>query len=440
MPKKNELSLMHELLHIKHQNVRWSNFLIKAALACSLVEKRALYFISLWVKSNFTEKELGVPDNWKDLYMHLTDADLGIIGGVKNVPRTYESLKLLARKLVPVSYINDKGERVCGRIHWIDAFYYNTSTKEYDVRISPEILPYMINVERNFTTLDVGEAMTFQSKVTQKIYEFLSMYSGNYRYTDAELKANGYVYAKNVIPVDIEQLRNLFCLDEVRDSRTGKIEQGEKYPNFNSIKRFVLEKAQKELYSHFMAGTGCLWFDYQVEDGLKRGRRVKKVIFYIYTKKSPKEGPVRPWQEGDEALTPYEKNFEPATKLTPHQKIHANPLYSLDVNSKEYVLSDLLKRYLDGDEVNYYMRMAMLEMNRRLFNKTDAIMQMIQVILDKEKQKSFRTGSASYRRKNLIYYVFTSNLKEDYGWSIPPMKKEKPTKGKDSSEGRKVNR
>ena len=198
MPKKNELLLMHELLHIKHQDVRWSNFLIKAAFACSLIEKRALYFISLWVKRNFTEKELGVPDNWKELYMHLTDADLGIIGGTKNIPRTYEALKLLARKLVPVSYVNDRGERVNGRIHWIDAFFYNTATKEYDVRVSPEILPYMINVEKNFTTIDVGEAMTFRSKVTQKIYEFLSMYSGNYRYTDTELKANGYVYAKNV--------------------------------------------------------------------------------------------------------------------------------------------------------------------------------------------------------------------------------------------------
>ena len=440
MPKKNELLLMHELLHIKHQDVRWSNFLIKAAFACSLIEKRALYFISLWVKRNFTEKELGVPDNWKNLYMHLTDADLGIIGGTKNIPRTYEALKQLARKLVSVSYVNDRGERVNGRIHWIDAFFYNTATKEYDVRVSPEILPYMINVEKNFTTIDVGEAMTFRSKVTQKIYEFLSMYSGNYRYTDTELKANGYVYAKNVIPVDIEQLRNLFCLDEVKDSRTGKIERGVKYPNFNSIKRFVLEKAQKELYTHFMAGTGCLWFDYQVEDGLKRGCRVKKVVFYLYTKKSPKEGPMRPWQEGDELLTPYEKSFEPAPKLTPQQKIHANPLYSLDVNNKEYVLADLLKKYLEEEEVNYYMHMAMLEMNRRLFNKTDVIMQMIQVILDKEKQKSFRTGSASYRRKNLINYVFTFNLQEDYGWSIPPMKKEKSSKGKSPLEKRKADR
>lgn len=107
----------------------------------------------------------------------------------------------------------------------------------------------------------------------------------------------------------------------------------------------------------------------------------------------------------------------------PQQKVHANPIYHMDINSKEYVLADLLKKYLDGDEVNYYLRMTAAEMQHRKFNKTDVVMQMIQVILDKEKQRRFRNGSASYRRKNLINYVFTLNLQEDFGWSISPMKK-----------------
>jgi len=43
------------------------------------------------VKHKYVEKNLGVPDNWKELYFHLTDEDLGVIGGEKNVPRTYEA-------------------------------------------------------------------------------------------------------------------------------------------------------------------------------------------------------------------------------------------------------------------------------------------------------------------------------------------------------------
>jgi plasmid replication initiation protein len=114
----------------------------------------------------------------------MTEEDLGYIGGKKNVPRTYEALKKLSKKIIHISYLNENNELVNGYIHWVDAFFYNTVTKRYDVRISPEILPYMINVKDHFTTLDIGEAMTFGSARSQKMYEFISMFSGDFRYSD----------------------------------------------------------------------------------------------------------------------------------------------------------------------------------------------------------------------------------------------------------------
>ena len=64
---------------------------------CTLVEKRAVYCIAEKVKELFVEKNLGVPENWKELYVHLNEEDLRNIGGKKNVPRTYEGYVLRIR-------------------------------------------------------------------------------------------------------------------------------------------------------------------------------------------------------------------------------------------------------------------------------------------------------------------------------------------------------
>lgn len=435
---RNQFSSLEILQKIKHRRVSWSNFLINAAIDCSALEKRALYLISAWANKNFVAKNLGVPDNWKDLYMQMTEDDLGYIGGKKNVPRTYEVLKQLSKKTISVSYLNEKEELINGNIHWIDSFFYNTVTKLYDVRISPEILPYMINLTDHFTKLDIGVAMALGSTRSQKMYEFISMYSGDYRYPGNGSNDYGFVYAKNVLPVSIDKLRSIFGLREVKDARTGKVESKSKYSNYNGIKTNILLQAQKELYRLHTIDDDCIWFDFQPISKNKRGSKVKAVLIYIYTKDNPKKGPDRPWQEGDEELCPYDMGFkkpeERKEKLTPEQKLHANPLYTLPTSEKQYALAELFKRYLTPDDIGYYMRQAMLEANSRLYNQDDAYMNLIQVIQEKEGQESFKKGTDAYRRNCLVRYVFTKNLKKEFGWSIPPINSKMHLKKRGSSE------
>lgn len=418
--KKDELALTRELTSIRHREVRWSNLLIKSALDCSLVEKRALYFISIWVKENFTERNLGVPDNWKDLYIHMTDADLGLIGGRKNVPRTYEALKSLMQRVVELRETYREGNRVSKCMHWVDFFKYNEETGYYDLRISPEILPYLINVKENFTNLDMGEAMTFTSKYTQKLYEFISMYSGNYRYTNKKLRARGFNCARNIVPVSMDQFRELFSLREVRDARTDRLVRKAKYGSFHSIQENILRKAQQEMYLHHAMGTGCIWFDFQAEPECRRGRKVDTIYLFIYTRNNPKKGPDRLWQRGDEPLSPYVSSFEEAEKLQPEQRMHANPAYGVDDDAKEMILAQKLGHYFDAAVVGYYMRMTRQEMMRRKYNRGDVLMNMIQVIADKERQPKFKSQTIAYQRLCLERFVFTENLQRDFRWSIPP--------------------
>ena len=51
----------------------------------------------------------------------------------------------------------------------------------------------------------------------------------------------------------------------------------------------------------------------------------------------------------------------------------------------------------------------------------DSYTQVIQVILEKEKQPKFKKGTKQYKRNNIIEYALQENLKE-YGWSIEPPK------------------
>ena len=205
---------------ITHEQVRWSNAIVNSPVVYGLIERRTLYFITGEVKHKYTEKNLGVPDSWKDLYFHLTDDDLGLIGGQKNVPRTYAALRELAKKLVPVTFKNEQGQLIRGEVHWVDSFFYNTETGLYDVRVSPEIMPYLIDISKSFTTFDLGTAMLLRSKYSQKMYELCSQFCGDFRFLDSGEKAQGHVYKRRVVPIQMEDFRRIFNLDEVRDPRT----------------------------------------------------------------------------------------------------------------------------------------------------------------------------------------------------------------------------
>ena len=237
MSAESLVALRHPQVNkVTHEQIRWSNAIVNSPVMYGLIERRTLYFITGEVKHKFTEKNLGVPENWKDLYFHLTDEDLGLIGGQKNVPRTYEALSKLGEKFLPVSFRNEKGELIVGKVHWVDSFFYNTETGLYDVRVSPEIMPYLIDISRSFTTFDLGTAMLLRSKYSQKMYELCSQFCGDFRFFDRGEQAVGNVFKKRVVPIKMEDFRRIFNLDEIRDPRSKPL----RWSYMNSIRPITL--------------------------------------------------------------------------------------------------------------------------------------------------------------------------------------------------------
>ncbi|MCR4852510.1 MAG: replication initiation protein [Prevotella sp.] len=422
MPKlKKGFDSTLDLARIRHENVSWSNVIIDSPVPSNVLERRVMYFLTGEVKHKFVEKGLGVPEKWKELYFKLTDRDLGLIGGKKNIPRTYETLTKLVEKLITLSYSTSEGNDIVGHIHWVDSFFYNKESDSYLIRISPEIMPYLINITQNFTSFDVGTALKLRSKYTQKLYEICCKYGGDYRYTVMDEAYSGFIYKKRVVPIQIDEFRKLFSLNEIKDERTGKIIQPSQYVCYSDIKKNILSVAQDELYYMYVNEASDVWFDYQPGDKKGKGGKISSIILYIYTRKHPKDGEQRPWKPGDMPLIPYESH-ETKQVLSPSQKIRTNEWY--DVEGQEYVVFQLLSRYLAKGEVAYYMRIINIQARKY----KDTYTQVIQVIQEKERQPKFQNGTKHYKRKNMMEYVLCKNLME-YGWHIDPP---------ESSKGRKM--
>lgn len=420
MPEeKNEVQRVSFQKRVPHEQIRWSNSIVNSPVVYGLIERRTLYFITGEVKHKYAEKNLGVPENWKDLYFHLTDEDLGLIGGQKNIPRTYDALSKLGEKFLPVSFKNEKGELITGKVHWVDSFFYNTVTGLYDVRVSPEIMPYLIDISKSFTTFDLGTAMLLRSKYSQKMYELCSQFCGDFRFIEKGEKDTGNVYKKRVIPIDMPNFRRIFNLDEVRDPRTKKVVTPATYTSFKEIRENILEVAQKELYELYDCHQANLWFDYLPGPKKGRGGKVSSVIIFIYTKEHPKEGSKRPWQKEDEPLSPYEIYIEPKERLTAQERLKQNLWYNAPRDSQEIAVETLLSHYLHDDEVKHYMR----QIRQKAHNSYDSFIQVMQVIQEKERQPKFKNGTDAYRHNSIVRYALKTNLKE-FGWSLEPMPKQ----------------
>lgn len=401
------------LAQSKQDKVRWSNDLINSPMCYTLLERRVMYFLTGEVKRKFQEKGLGIPENWKELVFYLKDKDLGIIGGKKNVPRTYEALSELGGKFYPVRYKDDSGNVVVGKIHWIDSFFYDRVKDLYAVRISPEIMTYLINLTHNFTTFNLGTALKLKSRFSQKMYEICCEFGGSFRFYDQTERMQGNVYKERVVPIHIDSFRAIFNLNEIRDQRTGKMVKSSSYTDYTDIRRYILECAQKELFKLYMANESDIWFDYQPGDKIGQGGRISSIIIYIYTREHPKEGEQRPWMKGDRPLIPFELDSVTEQKSTPYQKIHSNIWYGYD--NLDVVVKQILSRYLSKREVAYYMK----EIQKEASLHKDSYIQVIQVLQEKEAQPKFSSGTRQYKRNNIIEYALKENLKV-YGWTIQP--------------------
>lgn len=132
-------------------------------------------------------------------------------------------------------------------LNWFTGFKYYKGTGEFTFSISPEMVPFLTDIQGYFTKYRLADVYQFKSAATWKLYENLAQWRKAKRWA-----------------VDLDELRF-------------KLGVAGKYPKWAIFNRDVVSPATAEINA-----VSDLQAEYHQE---KRGRRIVGLVFKIQTKK-----------------------------------------------------------------------------------------------------------------------------------------------------------
>lgn len=223
------------------------NLLTQSKQNFKVIEKRCLYKIIHEVRRQYIDTNKGQKDLFGDMMIEIKPEELAQLGDeVKDV---FNALRDLRNRDVVIQ--NDEVDVATGWI--LEAKYYKRKNL-YSVKVSGEILPYLVELASNFTAYDLTVAITLKSTYSQRFYEFCSQYRNRNNKT--------FFYS-------LEKLRKMLMLED-------------KYTLTADFRRNVLEVARKELKEAYDNGQCDLWFEYAVKDTDKR--KILSYFFFVHTR------------------------------------------------------------------------------------------------------------------------------------------------------------
>lgn len=213
-----------------------ANALTESRYDFNRLEKNALYCIIRQVHRDY----VGIPREQKEytnMHVILPESVLAEIADSKHIKEAREALINLRHRDItivePDYWLN------IGFINWAE---HDAKNKIFKVEVSSKIMPYLVDLATHYTVYSLTVVISLKSKWSQRFYELCCQYKN---------------HLENGIPVfhkNLSQLRFMFMLED-------------KYPLLADFKRYVLDKAQKELKEAFDARQCDLWFEY-----IQRGR------------------------------------------------------------------------------------------------------------------------------------------------------------------------
>ena len=158
-----------------------------------LVQKRCFYLIVQQVRKDYIETE-NPKKEYKDMTIHMTPENLARARDAKHITQAFESLKTLRNANFTID--TDDYMLNVGIINY--AKYYKEK-KIYEVQVSKEILPYLVDLSRRyFTSYNLTVAISLRHVSTQRFYELCNQYKH---------KAGMKFF------IEADQLRNMLMLD-----------------------------------------------------------------------------------------------------------------------------------------------------------------------------------------------------------------------------------
>ncbi|MCT4415596.1 RepB family plasmid replication initiator protein [Lactococcus cremoris] len=150
--------------------------------------------------------------------------------------------------IVPIPYVK-----------WTD--YHD----EVTIRFSPEIMPYLINLKKNFTQHALSDISELNSKYSIILYRWLSMNYNQYEH---------YGYKGGRREEQVEEYRNpSISMRELREM-TDTVNE---YKRFDSLEAWILKKPLEEINAHTSFTV--------TYDKVKKGRSIDSIVFHITKKR-----------------------------------------------------------------------------------------------------------------------------------------------------------
>ena len=179
--------------------------------------------------------------------------------------------------IVPIPYVK-----------WTD--YHD----EVTIRFSPEIIPYLINLKKNFTQHALSDLAELNSKYSIILYRWLSMNYNQYEH---------YSYKGGPREEQVEAYRNPSITVKELRTITDTVNEHKHFPHFENR---VLKKGIEEINAHTSFNV--------TYDKIKKGRSIDSIVFHI-TKKPVARNDFYKLEEQDPIYLQDKANKEQAEEL-----------------------------------------------------------------------------------------------------------------------------
>ena len=157
----------------KNELISQSNALTSSRYDFSPTEKNVLYHIIQKVRHDYIEGTMQ-RDLWDNMYVQINATDLSRIADEDHTQRARKALRDLRHKDIEIE--DEEGNWLT--VGFINYAKYNARTKTYEVEVSKEIMPHLVELARNFTTYSLTVAITLKSRYSQRFYEWAHQYLG----------------------------------------------------------------------------------------------------------------------------------------------------------------------------------------------------------------------------------------------------------------------
>lgn len=242
--------------------LRQGNPLTESRYKFTPTEKNAFLVVIKNVRKNYIEREPPRTE-FENMRVKIYPKDITLIRDEKHTKEARQALRNLRNKTI--EFEDEEGNWLyCG---FINQAKYIAKEKVYEVEVSRDLMPYLVELSRHYTEYSLLVAISLKSIYSQRFYELCCQYR------------NLGKYGKTV-----DQLKQMFYLEG-------------KYSQLYLFKQKVLDVAQKELKAAYDENQCDLWFDY-VQDG--RGEKAH-FEFFVHTRENQRKQK----EAADEVLKEY---------------------------------------------------------------------------------------------------------------------------------------